>query len=89
MKTSGNAAGKLVELNAPAGPERKVGPKTDREIADRIKRAIGELQDAMDAALLAGLLVEPEIIPIENRLAQCGARIDSFVCRVGVYRRLA
>ncbi len=63
-------------------------PLDDREIADRTRRALTELQDALDAAVLAGLIVEPSFTRIENRLTQCGARIDSFVARVHVLRRL-
>jgi hypothetical protein len=64
-------------------------PLGDREIADRTQRAVAELQDAIDAARLAGLIVEPSFTRIENRLTQCGARVDSFVGRVHVLRRLA
>jgi len=60
-----------------------------REIADRTQRAVAELQDAIDAARLAGLIVEPSFTRIENRLTQCGARVDSFVGRVHILRRLA
>ncbi len=64
-------------------------PQDDREIADRTQRALAELQDALDAAVLAGLIVEPSFTRIENRLTQCGARVDSFVGRVHVLRRMA
>ena len=63
-------------------------PLGDREIADRTQRAVAELQDAIDAARLAGLIVEPSFTRIENRLTQCGARVDWFVGRVHVLRRL-
>ena len=64
-------------------------PPGDREIADRTQRAVAELQDAIDAARLAGLIVEPDFTRIKNRLTQCGARVDSFVGRVHILRRLA
>ncbi len=63
-------------------------PLGDRKIADRTQCALAELQDALDAAVLAGLIVEPSFTRIEIRLTQCGARIDSFVARVHVLRRL-
>jgi hypothetical protein len=63
-------------------------PRSDRELADRTQRALAELQDALDAAVLAGLIVEPSFTRIENRLTQCGARADTFVGRVHVLRRL-
>lgn len=88
MNTSSNTA-KLVELNELSKPAHRGADQTDREIADRIKQAVGELQDAMDAALLAGLLVEPDFTRFENRLVRCGMRADSFVCKVSVLRKLA
>ena len=65
------------------------GHPGDREIADRTTRAISEFQDALDAANLAGLNVEPSFTLIEGRLAKFASRIDSYVCKVNLYRRLA
>ena len=48
-----------------------VGARAQR----RVRR---ELQEAMDAALLAGLAVEPALAKIENRLTRCGKRMDSY-----------
>ena len=67
----------------------RVGNQDDRDIANRILAAMTEVQEAMDQAVLAGLIVEPKFARIENRLTLCGARIDSYVCKVGVYRKLA
>ena len=61
---------------------------TDRDIADKISHAVTEAQEAMDGALLAGLIVEPSFTLIDNRLTKCGVRIDSHVCKVQVFRRL-
>ncbi len=60
----------------------------DHETAARISRAAGELQDAMDDAYIAGLIVEPSFTHIENRIAKCGVRVDSHVCDVHVLRKL-
>ncbi|MCH9020339.1 MAG: hypothetical protein IIA73_08245 [Proteobacteria bacterium] len=62
---------------------------TDREIALRVSRAIGELQDAIDAAILAGLMVEPSFKPISGRFNEFGVSMDSYVCSVQMYRKLA
>ncbi len=70
-------------------PADAAGNPGDREIANRVQRAIIELQDALDAAVLANLIVEPRFARIENRLTQCGARVDSFICKVPVERNLA
>ena len=42
----------------------------------------------MDAALLAGLVVEPNFKLVENRLTRFGTRIDSNVCNVRIYQKL-
>ena len=60
----------------------------DHETAARILRAVGELQEAMDDAYIAGLIVEPSFTHIENRIAKCGVRVDSHVCNVHVFRKL-
>ena len=62
---------------------------TDREIAMRVSRAIGELQDAIDAAILAGLMVEPSFKAISGRFNEFGVSMDSYVCSVQLYRKLA
>ena len=64
-------------------------PSRDQAIAERTRRAVTELQGAMEEAGLAGLVVEPCFSRIEQRFAGNGMRIDSFVCRVDVYRGLA
>ena len=70
-----------------ASPKRDAG-LTDHEIGDLLNRAIATIQDAMDRAQMAGLVIEPSFSMIENRLAPCGMRLDSFVCKVGSFRRL-
>ena len=65
------------------------GHPGDREIAERTTRAISEFQDALDAAILAGLNVEPSFTFIENRLTKLASRNGSCVCKVNLYRQLA
>ena len=60
----------------------------DHERRIRISQAAAELQDAMDAAQLAGLVIEPTFMPVENRLTRFGTTISSFVCSVRVYREI-
>ena len=84
-KSNSNA----ISLHEVTEADYHVGYQDDRDIAHRILSAMTEVQEAMDRAVLAGLIVEPKFARIENRLTQCGARIDSFVCKVGVSRKLA
>ncbi len=66
---------------------RSIGP-SDAQIAEKIQRAIGSIQESMDAALVAGLIVEPSFNRVENRQTSSGMRVDSFVCNVRTYRKL-
>ena len=61
---------------------------TDHEISELLNRATATIQDAMDTAQMAGVVIEPSFALIENRLAPCGMRLDSFVCMVRSFRRL-
>ncbi len=72
------ASGAVPEINQPS----------DRKIADQIIEAVNKVQEVMDRAILAGLVVEPNFKSIENRLTQSGMRLDSFVCTVRVFRKL-
>ncbi len=84
-KSNSNA----ISLHEVTDADYRVGNQDDRDIAYRIVTAMTEIQEAMDRAVLAGLIVEPNFARIENRLTQCGARIDSFICKIGLYRKLA
>ncbi len=84
-KSNSNA----IPLHEVTEADYRVGYQDDRDIANRILSAMTEVQEAMDRAVLAGLIVEPNFARIENRLTQCGVRIDSFVCKIGLYRKLA
>lgn len=61
----------------------------DQAIAERIRRAVAELQGAMDEAVLAGLVVEPRFDRIGSRFGGDGMLIESVVCKVDVFRGLA
>lgn len=64
------------------------GDPRDRELAAALVSAINELQEAMDAAALAGLVVEPSFARFANRFNEVGSDVDSFVARVQIYRKL-
>jgi hypothetical protein len=65
------------------------GDPRDREIATNLVSAINELQEAMDKASLAGLVVEPTFVRFANRFNEVGSDADSFVAKVEIYRKLA
>ena len=76
------------DKSEPGKPAHSELSPTDVELADRTARAVLALQEAMDAAILAGLIVEPNFAQVENRLTRYGTRIESFVCSLHVYRKL-
>jgi len=68
--------------------ETYVAP-SDRNLATQITAAIAELQDAMDAATKAGLIVEPEFRSVSGRFNEFCVSVDSNICSVQIYRKLA
>ncbi len=82
-------ATKTIPLRPKARTADSATSLSDHETAARISRVASELQDAMDEAYIAGLIVEPRFTHIENRIAKCGVRVDSHVCNVNVFRKLA
>ena len=84
-----NSKSNAIPLHEATEADHRVWNRDDRNIANRILDAMTEVQEAMDQAVLSGLIIEPNFARIENRLTQCGARIDSHVCRIGIYRKLA
>lgn len=60
----------------------------DIELTARVLRAAHALQEAIDAAVLAGLIVEPRVQACENRFAELGSSARTFVCTVELYRKL-
>ena len=61
---------------------------TDHEISELLNRATATIQDAMDTAQMAGVVVEPSFSLIENRLTPWGVRTEPYVCTVKSFRRL-
>lgn len=69
--------------------ERKPQEQTDREIADELLAKLHEFQEAMDRAILAGLIVEPSFRRVENRFIKVGVSSDSYIVKCQVYRKLS
>jgi hypothetical protein len=61
---------------------------SDGEIAEMIGRTVGAVQEVMDEAMIAGLVVEPSFSLIERRDTPRGVMRESFVCEVRCFRRL-
>ena len=77
---------------------RQSGPKavdgnyvapSDRGLPVALSRAIAQLRDALDAAIQAGLIVEPSFTTISGRINEFGVSGDSHLCNVQIYRKLA
>ena len=78
--------------------KRQNGPKpvgedyiapSDRGLATAVTRAIAQLQEAMDSAIQAGLIVEPSFKTVSGRFNEFGVSVDSHICSVQIYRKLA
>ena len=62
---------------------------SDRELALNLNQGVARLQDSMDAASKAGLIIEPTFKSISGRFNEFGVSIDSYVCNVELYRKLS
>ena len=62
---------------------------SDRELSVKVTQAIADLQDAMDCASRAGLIIEPSFKSITGRFNEFGVSVDSYVCSVEMYRKLS
>ena len=65
------------------------GFPSDRELAGCVLKACADLQEALDNALLAGLVVEPSFTRIEGRVTRGGQKLNTYLCNVKVFRKLA
>ena len=63
--------------------------RSDRELADAALMAAKRLQDAMDDAIKAGLIVEPTVKSVENRFVSIGVSSDSYLLNLNVWRKLS
>ena len=62
---------------------------SDRVLARNLIQGTARLQDAMDAASKAGLIIEPTFTSISGRFNEFGVSVDSYVCTVELYRKLS
>ncbi len=60
----------------------------DAELAAEVVKAANQLREAMDTAARAGLILEPSFESYATRATEYGSDTTSFVCKIGVYRRL-
>ncbi len=63
--------------------------RSDRELSKTVSQAIARLQDAMDEASRAGLIVEPVFRSIDGRFNEFGISIESYICNVEIFRKLS
>lgn len=68
---------------APATPESR-----DRAVADAIMQAVRALNQALDDAVKAGLMVEPTFATASRRFDDMGITAQSYVANVKVFRKL-
>lgn len=68
---------------------RRPGEASDRDLAAAVTNAALELQEAMDRAILAGLLVEPGFQSVGNRFSAVGVSAETFLVKIRILRRLS
>ena len=75
--------------SAPTLTLKAGGDPKDRELAARVLKALYNLQETMDSAALAGLIIEPCFKQYGNRFKELGSDVESWVAKVDIYRKLA
>ena len=60
----------------------------DAQLAVRVIKAANELQEAMDAAARAGLILEPNLKRFASNSAEYGSEAETFLCKIEIYRKL-
>ena len=91
-KTAIDAKHPFSKRKAPARPQaviRDYVVPSDRALSIRVTQAIAMLQDAMDSASRAGLLIEPSFKSISGRFNEFGVSVESYICNVEIYRKLS
>lgn len=63
--------------------------RSDRELSKFVSQAIATLQDAMDEASRAGLIIEPTFRSVPDRFNEFGVSVESYICSVEMYRKLS
>jgi len=74
---------------APFEASRPAGDTSDRELAADLMARLHDFQEAMDRAILAGLIVEPSFQQVGNRFAAVGVSAESYLVKVKIFRRLS
>ncbi len=65
------------------------GDPNDRDLASGVMQALHGLQETLDRAALAGLIIEPAFNRYPNRFKDRGSDAESYVAKVEIYRKLA
>jgi hypothetical protein len=80
------------KFKTPARPKevtKKHFVPSDRKLALQVTQAIAQLQEAMDTASRAGLIIEPSFKSFTGRFNEFGVSVESYVCSVEIYRKLS
>ena len=70
-------------------PSPRTAETTDRDLANDVTEAAHRLQEALDKAVLAGLIVEPSFMSVGNRFSNVGVSAESFLVKIRIMRRLS
>ena len=74
--------------NRPAAATSDGPQDRDQEIAATIVGAVRALNEAMDDAIKAGLIVEPTFSVAQGRFEDIGISAESYIANVKVFRKL-
>lgn len=85
-KKPASPSNRVAAVPATAAPDGAHG--RDQEIASAIVSAVRSLNEAMDDAIKAGLIVEANVSVAQGRFEDIGISADSYIANVKVFRKL-
>ena len=81
--------GKHVQQSWPEVVDHGYEAPSDRTLASAVTQAVAKLQETIDTAIRAGLIVVPSFKAISGRFNEVGVSVDSHICTVEIHRKLA
>ena len=81
--------GKRVQQSRPEVVDDGYEAPSDQTLASNVTQAVATLQETIDAAIRAGLIVVPSFKAISGRFNEFGVSVDSHICTVEIHRKLA
>lgn len=89
LQDSNTAVTQSAVASVPTASLRKPQEVQDRELALAVITSMHAFQDAIDKAIMSGLIVEPSFQSVGNRFSNAGVSSESYLAKCKIYRQLS